>query len=367
MLENTPHKPGDLHQMIHSLQAYRGFAALLVVLYHSHQIMSGYFETSGLTEFFLFGHAGVEFFFVLSGFIIYSVHHRDIGSPGALGPYLKKRFVRIYPVYWVVTFIFLPFWLLVPEFGQPFHKEFGALIKSLLLFPQTHDPHVEVGWTLVFEVFFYLLFATAILSKRVGLTIIVLWFTVVTTSILTGYRFDFPLSFVFSHYNLLFCLGIAAAMVQPSIAKGRLSASFALTLFVLANLSFLAAGLYENYVSNTRSPLLWFGISACVIVAVSPHPAIERFWRGRNLSVFLGDASYSIYLIHTMIISFCCKVLTILPFSEHLPTAVIFIALAVVATIGGCVFHLIVERPLLNICRQRIGPRMAVAHNTTNS
>ena len=104
--------------MIHSLQVYRGFAAILVVLYHASHNLSGYFNSTALSDFFAFGHAGVSFFFVLSGFIIFEIHRGDIGRPQQVKSYLYKRITRIYPAYWLVTLALVPAWLLVPSISS---------------------------------------------------------------------------------------------------------------------------------------------------------------------------------------------------------------------------------------------------------
>src|SRR4051812_16613211 len=102
---------------IHTLQAYRGLAALLVVFSHAQNIYAKYGPSPGWPVLFQFGSAGVQFFFVLSGFIMLWVHAADIGRPAAAGKYFHKRFIRIYPIYWVATLILLPFWIEVPAFG----------------------------------------------------------------------------------------------------------------------------------------------------------------------------------------------------------------------------------------------------------
>src|SRR4051794_15071476 len=106
--------------MLQSLQACRAMAAILVVLYHtSHGIfrLDKYFGHKPFGHVFDFGFAGVDFFFVLSGFIMMHVHGRDIGQPRAFASYLWKRFSRIYPAYWIVFAAILPVYFLVPSFG----------------------------------------------------------------------------------------------------------------------------------------------------------------------------------------------------------------------------------------------------------
>ena len=91
------------------IQAARGIAALLVVAYHAERALSlpqyvGRMPLDGITGF---GHAGVDFFFVLSGFIILTVHGVDLGQPGRFRRYAARRVCRIYPPYWIVTALVL--------------------------------------------------------------------------------------------------------------------------------------------------------------------------------------------------------------------------------------------------------------------
>ena len=89
------------------IEAARGLAALLVVTRHCTQMLSGarYFGALPLGGLFVFGHAGVDFFFVLSGFIIAYIHAGDLGRPERFGGYASKRVIRIYPTYWVALAI----------------------------------------------------------------------------------------------------------------------------------------------------------------------------------------------------------------------------------------------------------------------
>jgi len=109
---------GFRYQMIHLLQVYRGCAAMLVVLFHASARIKKLYgvERHAFLDFFDFGDAGVQFFFVLSGFIIYHIHRNDIGR---VGDYLIKRVIRIYPIYIFVTLLILPAWYFLPSIGFP--------------------------------------------------------------------------------------------------------------------------------------------------------------------------------------------------------------------------------------------------------
>lgn len=153
---------------LQSIQAGRGLAASLVVAYHGGRMLAlpqyvGYVPLHGI---FAFGHAGVDFFFVLSGFIISYVHHADVGRPRRLMHYAFQRVTRIYPVYWAATAIVI----LSLFFSHDPAAQLAPLhvAASLLLIPHNQEPVLGVAWTLEHEMLFYLAFGVAILSRRLG-------------------------------------------------------------------------------------------------------------------------------------------------------------------------------------------------------
>ena len=79
------------------IQLGRAVAAILVVLYHGGRVLPQYVGPIDAAKYFTFGNAGVDFFFALSGFIIFYVHQQDINSPARLGHYLFRRTTRVYP------------------------------------------------------------------------------------------------------------------------------------------------------------------------------------------------------------------------------------------------------------------------------
>src|SRR5579864_9480491 len=114
--------PLDRHSMVtaprtlQSVRAFRGAAALLVLFFHASSVSTFFLHSDFWSWLFFFGYSGVDFFFVLSGFIIFLTHRADIGRSERLNAYLTKRFIRIYPVYWTVALVLVPVY-----FGTPRH------------------------------------------------------------------------------------------------------------------------------------------------------------------------------------------------------------------------------------------------------
>jgi exopolysaccharide production protein ExoZ len=156
----APHRSAS-HGKLSGVQSARGVAALLVVLYHATRGLSlpQYLGYIPFGNCFGFGHAGVDFFFVLSGFIIMHAHAADIGKPERINRYLWRRVARIYPIYWIVTLIQAS-WAFFSE-DSAIRLAPSHILNSLLLLPESIEPLVGVGWTLRSEMLFYIVFALA--------------------------------------------------------------------------------------------------------------------------------------------------------------------------------------------------------------
>jgi exopolysaccharide production protein ExoZ len=341
--------------MINLLQAYRGCAALLVVLFHASariKLLYG-IETDAFLDFFDFGDAGIQFFFVLSGFIIYHVHRNDIGRPNRLSSFLKKRIFRIYPIYIFVTLLVFPAWYFLPSIGFPYHKDLGAFLFSLLLIPQNHAPHLAVAWTLTHEMLFYLVFALAIVHRTAGSIIFIGWFTITTVAHLAmQMQLVFPLAFFFSVNNLLFGIGVGAAMLAGRVSfRDRQAISIIFTGILL----FLSTGLYANSLkhqglANGHLPdqvILLFGFASFLLVLPANNTYVEKFIKRRRMMILLGNASYSIYLLHVPALSLFIRCFSFLNLEIVLPYSVLFLSATVLAVVSGILLHQIIEQPML--------------------
>lgn len=349
--------------MLNSLQACRAIAALLVVLYHtSHGIfrLDKYFGHKPFGVIFDFGFAGVDFFFVLSGFIMMHVHARDIGKPSAIGSYLWKRLTRIYPAYWVVLLAILPVFYFNPHFGAGVETRPDVVWRAFLLVPHPEGhPVLGVAWTLVYEVFFYLLFGLLILNRRVGILVFVAW----TSCVLAYPWFDqFPWSFLFSPLHFRFLAGVAVGFVlqRLQLPAPRLVAAAGAAVF-------FGTGLCEAYAGplTTLDHTIGFTLGSALMLAGVVQAERSGLLQTPRLLRYLGDASYSIYLVHFLALSVLAKITTRVGLEQHVPGAVLFVLLAVGATAIGCAFHHVIEKPIHQwtrgyFTRVRVAPVVAV-------
>jgi exopolysaccharide production protein ExoZ len=200
------------NQRFGSLDIGRFLAALAVVLFHC----SEFLQHRPFGGVFRVGYVGINFFFVLSGFVITNAHFRDIGCPDRVAAYARKRFLRIFPPYWAASLLAI---LCIAKF--PYHQPVTLInvVTNALLIPKTTRdyPFVVPAWSLSYELMFYLFFAVLIaLPKKFAIAALLLWPAMVLLlgPAVTGV---FPLSFLFNPLVLQFFLGILAALIYTRI------------------------------------------------------------------------------------------------------------------------------------------------------
>lgn len=331
---------------INSLQLMRGIAAILVLFFH----VTFLFLTLNYNFFygiFKQGDAGVDLFFVLSGFVIYYMHNKDIGISEKGREFFTKRFIRVYPIYWLILIFLVPIYFLVPLFGIEEIRNSGNLIKSILLIPQNIEyMPLGVAWTLSHEILFYLMFGLLIiLKKRFSFPIVTTWISVtIILFILTssfGFSVNYLFGFIFSPFNIEF---LGGAIVAHLFLKNKLK--YGLGFIALGILGFVIS----QFIQVDR--VILYGIpSILLIYGMVSYEATKKI-KFPILFTFLGDASYSIYLTHYPLLSAINKVFLKIHFYN---TVGYFIAtsLIVICTVAvGCLCHLLLEKPLIKTVKR---------------
>lgn len=311
-----------------SIQYLRAIAAIAVVLFHAAKMVRHSFEA---------GAAGVDIFFVISGFIMWTIAQRKEPTPGA---FLKKRAARIVPLYWVLTFFVAALAFLPAAFqGYRPPDSIADVVTSLFFVPQKDPPVIVAGWTLNYEVFFYLLFALSLLlAARARLVVLSI---VMVSLVALGWRarFSDPTLAMITHPLLLeFLAGIWIGKAWTSGLKLPSAAGIiAVLLGFAAILEVPRLGIYPEPIRA----LVW-GVPAAAIVAgalsLEPVGTVRAF-------KFLGDASYSIYLVHVTALAQVGVLLVPL----HLPPAVGIGTCVAAAVAAGYLCHILLERPLLQM------------------
>lgn len=337
-------------QRLVSLQALRGIAALAVVVFHLRGVELKYFgDASVLDELGRYADAGVDLFFVLSGFVMTTISVGRYTQPGAGSRFLAKRAWRVLPLYWMFTTFVVVLMGIVPSMVNSSYTGQSAL-ASYFLIPHEQMPLLTVGWTLVHEAYFYLVFAAllALIPERLIPACLVVWAALISAAgSMPGsaaspahYLVTNPLTYEFIAGALLgvYWRRVPVWMAVPLMAGG-------IGLAIAAAVLLPAAG--PSTVSVwTRVAL--FGTAGVLLVAGTVRfESIGRLHVPAPL-IKMGDYSYSLYLSHVFVISAAGRAWTLF---YPAPGAVghwVFVATTVVACCAvGHAVHRWVERPLL--------------------
>jgi exopolysaccharide production protein ExoZ len=334
--------------VLRTLQAGRALAALGVVAYH----LNGQMAALGAAPVgpFAVGWCGVDFFFVLSGFIIWRVHAADLGRPDRLMRYLRNRWARLYPIYWIVLAVVVAALLAVPSLGTAAQRDPLTLASSALLVPAGRTTVLGQAWTLYHEVLFYALFGLAIARPRIGAALGLLWMAACAVRALSldpvWNEISAPLRLLTSPLNLLFGLGVLSGWALDRHAPRR-----PLAVAGFGVLMFLAAAIVALFNGGGDQPaVMHLALGAGAGLAILGLCAAELQGRVSTPAWLfeLGGASYALYLSHTFAISLAAKVVRVL----HAPLWLAWIGLAALAIAVGWGLHRLVERPLLRRLRE---------------
>jgi peptidoglycan/LPS O-acetylase OafA/YrhL len=329
---------------LETLQAGRALAAIAVVCFHANLNVGQDLEPlpAWLSRGMSLGYLGIDFFFVLSGFIIYYTNVDRAGQPGWGRGYVVNRLSRIYLPYWPVGVGLAGAYLLFPEVSQG-NRQWGWF-PTITLLPGTARPAaLSVAWTLQHELLFYAL-AFVLLRWRIVLIGSVVWSALILAILALGYR-STP---GFALLDLEFLFGMAAAWYCLSRGAGREA------LAALVGIALVLAW----FLSADRTYSVFFGLGLALMLPAivraewSGKVRVHRVWR------LLGDASYAIYLIHLPLMSLVARL------SRGLDP-ILAAALAVLASIAaGIAFHRLFELPALALVRKRLLPRPTGFHRT---
>ncbi|MBT8155920.1 acyltransferase [Epibacterium ulvae] len=330
-------------QRLYSIQYLRAVAALSVVALHASNRVEAHLP-DGVIHALHLGHAGVDLFFVISGFIMWYIGRETTQSPG---DFFLRRFVRVAPLYWLASLSWAAFAIAA---GYAWMKvEAVFLLQSLLFIPHYSAtfseqvwPVLVPGWTLNYEMFFYFLFGLSLALPKAlrlvgmggALGILVAAGLLLSPESAIGKTYTSPLL-------LEFGAGCVVAELWRRFPGGIVRNAVVLVAGVLAFV-LLAPHVDE---ADTWGRVLGFGLPAALILMgtigispIIPHwPLLER----------LGDASFAIYVFHVLILSVVMQVWNMVPGLHNTATAATLIVgfLVLISVIGLWLFRA-VERPL---------------------
>jgi peptidoglycan/LPS O-acetylase OafA/YrhL len=337
---------------IETLQVIRGLASIAVMLAHGSSMIDEKLDYQFLNKLPILGAAGVDFFFVLSGFIIY---YTSSSGKYNISSFLKKRFIRIYPIYWLVTLILIIQFFVSPNPEKAHKGELDVILMSFTLFPY-ENYILGVAWTLTYEVMFYLMFAlTFFKNPKIFIYAFFSWMTLIFLAYAFDFKSDiFAINALVKPIILEFMLGCLVAYCYKKYAEIKPFKYFfwlgLILLMILATTSFQlrTAGL-EQY-NDDMFRVGFFGVPAAILIfGVLYIPAVIP-----KLFVLFGDASYSLYLLHGSVLSVLLKIILMLNFATMFGNPAGAIFLFAVTLFVSCLFYSLVEKNLLVFLNQRI-------------
>ena len=290
---------------IYSLQAMRAIAASLVVYHHAQHFLQVRGYIPQIDPRLEFGRAGVDIFFVISGFIMVFIAWDNFHKSGASKDFIIRRAIRIVPLYWIYLSVMTVLLVFLPEmFSKGKTFDVAHMIASYLFVPWRNSagdiaPILSPGWTLSYELYFYFIFSLVLLlPRRYFMYILALCFV---GGVIVGRLVEFkvPVLYMITSPLLLeFLMGCLVALLY----KGGVGVSmrqalllvFIATAMLLVHLSIGPIGLGR---------IVMWGVPAAFMIAglvyLEKHGAI----RVPRLLVQLGNSSYSLYLSHLFTIN----------------------------------------------------------------
>lgn len=324
----------------------------------------------------LAGWSGVDFFFVLSGFLITFIHAEDIGRPSRVLVYTIKRLRRILPVYWIYTAGALAIHILIYLSTDKTLIYWNSLdllsiAHSIFLWPTDlvagQWPILPVAWTLWYELLFYALFGVAIILGRLASAVVLCaWIAFISLNAAGVFgQFGPPVATLLGDRNLEFLAGCGIGFYLRDRRRPR---SYA-TLLGVTGLALLTVAWWNaltGYSVIPRLEAIQFGVPYALIIFALASMDLSTPVRESPTSAvlrFLGDASYSIYLIHTLPIFLWAIAANNMGIGPEM-----IVVVAVLVGVGsGVVAFILIERPLMSWLRTATNQRSSPSNSSKNA
>lgn len=326
---------GPVKARLEWLEAMRGLAACWVLTHHASQAVRGFLGAAS-HQALANGYLGIDFFFVLSGFIIAFSSQTLVTSGRGMSDYLTARAIRIYVPYLPVGLAMLVLYAALPTLSAGAREGVGVL-TSLTLLPTNAPPALSVAWTLVHEILFYAIFSLFFVSRLALLVVLAVWIAAILAAWAVSAQLSRAAGYLLSPLNLCFVLGVAVAWATSRGVSNRIGAVLAASGALLV--------VSQAMTLDANRLLITLGF-ACLVAASRASVALALS-PGRAL-LTLGAASYSIYLVHNPALSALVRVSR----AVHNPAAA-FALICAGALCAGLTYHFLWERRALRWARAK--------------
>jgi len=338
-------------QFFASLQVLRAVAAVAVVVAHLRVVEQRFLSGPALLEGLgRYADSGVDLFFVVSGFVMVTIGRGTFTGLDAACRFLVKRAWRILPLYWVFTTLVVILMAVVPTMVNSSHSDEQSILASYLLIPHHELPVLTVGWTLIHEAYFYLMFALALalIAERWLPLYLASWATLIILAHWTDTAGHTPANMLIaSPLTLEFIAGALVALYWRRLPL-RAAPALLLSGAVVMGLSVLLMSDDAPKLLDPWDRAACFGLGSVLLLsgAVLLEQSVKR--RPPRWLTAVGDSSFSLYLTHVFVISAWGRLWALLLPSDHWLHHAVFLVTAVAAScVLGHAVHLWMERPLL--------------------
>lgn len=319
--------------IIKNIQILRAFAVISVVLFHSFYAIHEYKFLHLADNLFSWGKYGVDIFFVISGFVMVYIQNEDKKN---FFNFIIKRIKRILPAYWFYNFVILILFILFPSIFKTLSVDFNNFFFSLIFLSQLilqNKPILTAGWTLEYEMAFYILFAIFMNSKNIKLSF---FFLTITIIFLVSFSF---LDFLFIEFVFGMLIGII--YIEKNGLFKSIIKKYSLFFLIIGFSTFFIS----NFIFQGTHRVLAYGIPSVFIVlgSVFAKQISNKYF------IFLGDASYSIYLSHIFIVIAILKLFKI--FYPDFNGIIILIILISSSLLFGSFMYYFIERNLNSLVK----------------
>jgi exopolysaccharide production protein ExoZ len=332
-----------------SIQTLRAIAANAVLLAHMADIEHKYVVGRKLLPDWvgLGGATGVNLFFVISGFVLALVARNARWTD-----FLAARVIRIYPIYWLYTSLVLVVFLIRPDIVNQSFVHPPSLVKSYLLWPEDVMPLLAVGWTLIHEMYFYIVL-TAMIAFAVPLRYALAAWSLLVLAAPFAIEITSPVAAVLFHpATLEFIAGAAVGLIVSggAVRFGKRCIVAGLILLVCGGLFY---GPVVAFFDERWARVICLGLP--FIPLVYGFAAIERngMWPDFRWASKLGDASYSTYLSHVMTIHVLGRLFMMQPLHNLAIECLFVVACIVAANAVGMLSFRYLELPTLRFLRSK--------------
>lgn len=344
--------PEQNQQQYLGIQALRFVAAFFVLIAHttfgvSERIDPDYFTWHN-------GAMGVYMFFIISGFVMMVSSQKLMGQVNGWKIFLKRRLIRIVPMYWLVTTIKLLVVLLIPAVALHSSFEIWHTLASYFFIPARNvegliRPIHAVGWTLTYEMFFYLVFATMLFLRRPPLPYMLVFFCILASiNYMIQSDEGYPAIVLYSRPLILYFL-MGMLLGQLCLKGFRPPVWLSVTMLIIG---FVVLFMQPHIETELIWPdfYRWAPPSAFIVSAVAfLEPQLKKFMSKPLL--LLGDSSYSLYLFHPIMVPAIAVLLAKSGFIDPNIAVVLILILMITVCLG---IYLILEKPLTDYLKNHL-------------